>query len=465
MQERWRHRNGRNCLDPVDYAVICQAHDRDRPRDGRQAHPLRLFDHLARGPGRIGRSLRREGQRRRPGRADPDAPRLDVGDLPRLRRGVPVEDAASTATSTSTTILTGAASTCRTCSSSRRSSVDGDHRLRRARWRIISISAAAIPASLPDAVDVHAEGHHPAVRYTLSATGTAGPSSGWSRPISACPRRPSAICTPSSPQTRSAHRTRAASSAGIRRAAGRGDNARADGLFGAPLPGRDRPSRTASIMARMRSTTTGSTTPPAVKARGHHRGRSDRGRFRRHLPQVRRNLNCPIRLDHVGSARRLKSVLTSPDIPFNEGFTAADRRDRAARAPWSTPTPAPVRARLQPGLPLLQCGAQGAGPGGARPGYRGRQRHAPQCARHLVSRPSTGTASIWRSLAADLAPRRATTDATRSTARYPIAPTRRSKRPTWTSNISGSSAMASFRIPAGMDGIAAVSASSGVSRS
>ena len=63
--------------------------DRDCPRDGHQAHPLVLFQHRTRGPGRVRGAVRCAGQRRRAGRADPDAPGLDVGDLPRLRAPVP----------------------------------------------------------------------------------------------------------------------------------------------------------------------------------------------------------------------------------------------------------------------------------------------------------------------------------------------------------------------------------------
>ena len=62
--------------------------DRDRPRDGHQAHPLVLLQHRARSPGRVRRAVRRARQRRRAGRADPDAPGLDVRDLPRLRAAV-----------------------------------------------------------------------------------------------------------------------------------------------------------------------------------------------------------------------------------------------------------------------------------------------------------------------------------------------------------------------------------------
>ena len=59
---------------------------------------------------------------------------------------VPDRQAASPAISTSTTIPTAAASTFRTCSSSRRSSSTAGSSPSPARWRTISISAAAIPA-------------------------------------------------------------------------------------------------------------------------------------------------------------------------------------------------------------------------------------------------------------------------------------------------------------------------------
>jgi N-methylhydantoinase B len=62
--------------------------------------------------------------------------------------------------------------------------------------------------------------------------------------------------------------------------------------------------------------------------------------------QVRRNLNCPFASTVSSALSAIKSALTSPDIPFNEGF----KRPIAVTAPKGSLVnpayPAPVRARL-----------------------------------------------------------------------------------------------------------------------
>jgi N-methylhydantoinase B len=69
-------------------------------------------------------------------------------------------------------------------------------------------------------------------------------------------------------------------------------------------------------------------------------------------PQVRRNLNCPWASTVSATLAAIKSTLTSPDIPFNEGF----KRPISVAAPKGTLVnpyyPAPVRARL---LPAYRC--------------------------------------------------------------------------------------------------------------
>src|SRR5262247_3462720 len=69
-------------------------------------------------------------------------------------------------------------------------------------------------------------------------------------------------------------------------------------------------------------------------------------------PQVRRNLNCPWASTVSATLAAIKSALTSPDIPFNEGF----KRPISVAAPKGTLVnpdyPAPVRARL---LPAYRC--------------------------------------------------------------------------------------------------------------
>jgi N-methylhydantoinase B len=68
--------------------------------------------------------------------------------------------------------------------------------------------------------------------------------------------------------------------------------------------------------------------------------------------QVRRNLNCPWASTVSATLAAIKSALTSPDIPFNEGF----KRPISVTAPRGTLVnpnyPAPVRARL---LPAYRC--------------------------------------------------------------------------------------------------------------
>ena len=69
-------------------------------------------------------------------------------------------------------------------------------------------------------------------------------------------------------------------------------------------------------------------------------------------PQVRRNLNCPWASTVSATLAAIKSALTSPDIPFNEGF----KRPISVAAPRGTLVnpnyPAPVRARM---LPAYRC--------------------------------------------------------------------------------------------------------------
>jgi N-methylhydantoinase B len=69
-------------------------------------------------------------------------------------------------------------------------------------------------------------------------------------------------------------------------------------------------------------------------------------------PQVGRNLNCPWASTVSATLAAIKSALTSPDIPFNEGF----KRPITVTAPKGclvNPNyPAPVRARL---LPAYRC--------------------------------------------------------------------------------------------------------------
>ena len=87
-------------------------------------------------------------------------------------------------------------------------------------------------------------------------------------------------------------------------------------------------------------------TPLLVKAAVTKRGEAISVDFNGTVPQVGRNLNCPWASTVSATLAAIKCALTSPDIPFNEGF----KRPITVTAPKGTlvnPTyPAPVRARL-----------------------------------------------------------------------------------------------------------------------
>lgn len=66
-------------------------------------------------------------------------------------------------------------------------------------------------------------------------------------------------------------------------------------------------------------------------------------------PQVSRNLNCPFSSTISAALSAIKSALTSPDIPFNEGLKKPVRI-RAPQGSLVNPNyPAPVRARMEAG--------------------------------------------------------------------------------------------------------------------
>ena len=64
--------------------------------------------------------------------------------------------------------------------------------------------------------------------------------------------------------------------------------------------------------------------------------------------QVKRNLNCPYSSTLSAALSCVKSVLTSPDIPYNEGMA----RPFTIKVPYGSllnpRPPAPVRARMIP---------------------------------------------------------------------------------------------------------------------
>jgi N-methylhydantoinase B len=64
-------------------------------------------------------------------------------------------------------------------------------------------------------------------------------------------------------------------------------------------------------------------------------------------PQVRRNLNSPFSCTVSAAVTCVKSVLTSPDIPFNDGILRAVRITAPYGSILNPAPPAPVRARLE----------------------------------------------------------------------------------------------------------------------
>jgi N-methylhydantoinase B len=92
--------------------------------------------------------------------------------------------------------------------------------------------------------------------------------------------------------------------------------------------------------------------PLVVKAKVTIKGDTIAVDFAGTCGQVRRNLNCPWASTISATLSAIKAALTSPDIPFNEGF----KRPISVTAPKGclvNPNyPAPVRARM---LPAYRC--------------------------------------------------------------------------------------------------------------
>jgi N-methylhydantoinase B len=92
--------------------------------------------------------------------------------------------------------------------------------------------------------------------------------------------------------------------------------------------------------------------PLVVKAAVTIKGEEVRVDYGGTCAQVKRNLNCPWASTVSATLAAIKSALTSPDIPFNEGF----KRPISVAAPKGSLVnphyPAPVRARL---LPAYRC--------------------------------------------------------------------------------------------------------------
>ncbi len=90
--------------------------------------------------------------------------------------------------------------------------------------------------------------------------------------------------------------------------------------------------------------------------------------------QVKRNLNCPYSSTLSAALSCVKSVLTSPDIPYNEGM-ARPITDQGALRLAPEPAAAGAGARAHdPGLSRVQRRDEGDGAGAARQGDRHRLR-------------------------------------------------------------------------------------------
>ena len=89
-------------------------------------------------------------------------------------------------------------------------------------------------------------------------------------------------------------------------------------------------------------------TPLPVKARVTISGDDVAIDFDGTASQISRNLNCPFSSTISAALACVKSVLTSPDVPFNEGV----KRPFSITAPYGSilnpKPPAPVRARMEP---------------------------------------------------------------------------------------------------------------------
>jgi N-methylhydantoinase B len=95
-----------------------------------------------------------------------------------------------------------------------------------------------------------------------------------------------------------------------------------------------------------------SDTPLVVKAAVTKSGDTISVDFAGTCAQVRRNLNCPFASTVSAALSAIKSALTSPDIPFNEGFKLPISVTAPRGSLLNPNYPAPVRARL---LPAYRC--------------------------------------------------------------------------------------------------------------
>ncbi|VVD61034.1 methylhydantoinase [Pandoraea eparura] len=87
--------------------------------------------------------------------------------------------------------------------------------------------------------------------------------------------------------------------------------------------------------------------PLLIKVKVEVRGDAIDIDFTGSSPQVRRNLNSPFSCTVSAAVTCVKSVLTSPDIPFNDGILRAVRISAPYGSILNPAPPSPVRARLE----------------------------------------------------------------------------------------------------------------------
>ena len=322
-------------LDPVDYAIISQALIAAAREMG--AKLVRSAFSTVLREARDGSAALLDAQRQHggAGRADPDAARHDRAHLPALRCALSGGDAGRKATSSPSTIRIPAASICRTCSCSTRSSSTG---------RLIGFSASVAhhldlgggsPGLNPAATDVWAEGLIiPPLKLNMARDWHGGM---FERLLRANVRVPH--------QTMGDFDAQMAANAigmarmqeladALRRGQGRGGDGGAAGLFReracAPRSAR---CRTASITARMRSTTTAIRDAPLpVRATVTVRGDSVAVDFAGTRRRCGRHLNAPFASTMSAALVVREGGADQPGHSVQRRCGAAGDDHRAARA-------------------------------------------------------------------------------------------------------------------------------------
>ena len=153
-------------------------------------------------------------------------------------------------------------------------------------------------------------------------------------------------------------------------------------------------------------------------------------------PQVKTNMNNPFASTEAAAIACLKSVLTDPDVPINDGSTRAIKVTAPLGSVLNPTPPAPVRARLLPSYrvfnAVMMALSEVVPERVIAPGYD------TTTAACLSESATANTTSILKSSAADMAAERTATASMGSTVPSPIVPTSRWKRWSSTTRFSGS---------------------------